>query len=181
MRVWLHASRKQGQFGATFKEGKLPDCHLEEMPSVCHQPTLPSQPWMETWRAGQWCDIPPATASLSQLTKCSCKKSCDSRRCSCFSGGLPCTGLCQCLVCSNQAEPGITASENSHQLGSNSDKLDSEEKDEEPEWKLQDTVWHCSVYFMLRGPASRLLLKDDLCLQCAISPALQSTNQRWRH
>lgn len=53
----------------------------------------------------QWTSHPPGQSLLTQLVKCSCKKTyCNSRCCSCVSQNLPCTGLCQCLNCTNHAD-----------------------------------------------------------------------------
>ena len=34
--------------------------------------------------------------SCDEMVKCSCKSGCNSRKCSCRSVGLPCTGACKC-------------------------------------------------------------------------------------
>ena len=47
----------------------------------------------------------PAPEEVLALTKCNCKRTqCSpTSRCSCVSGGLPCTGLCKCAECDNKS------------------------------------------------------------------------------
>lgn len=78
----------------------------------CLQPNINApSPTHDGWKLQnqelivQWCSLPSTPSSLSQLVKCSCKKNkCDSRRCSCVTQNLPCTGLCHCLNCVNKAD-----------------------------------------------------------------------------
>ncbi|KAL8572752.1 hypothetical protein ACOMHN_030334 [Nucella lapillus] len=76
----------------------------------CLQPTINApSPTHHGWKLKdqglivQWSSLPSAPSTLSQLVKCSCQKNnCNSRRCSCVSQGVPCTGLCQCVNCANK-------------------------------------------------------------------------------
>ena len=48
-----------------------------------------------------WMDLPPAPDGILENVQCSCKKGCNSNRCSCRKANLQCTSLCKCNSCSN--------------------------------------------------------------------------------
>ena len=51
--------------------------------------------------------LPPASAKLLEVIKCSCKASCDTRRCTCRKNNLQCStacGECHGTSCSNAAD-----------------------------------------------------------------------------
>ena len=48
-----------------------------------------------------WMTNPPAPAALLQLTRCSCAKGCETRRCSFVKSSFPCTAACTCVDCKN--------------------------------------------------------------------------------
>ena len=43
-----------------------------------------------------WTNQAPAPQAFMELICCRCKGSCQTRRCSCVSNGLPCTEACTC-------------------------------------------------------------------------------------
>ena len=50
-----------------------------------------------------WMTGPSAPSCLTELVRCSCKKSgCQSQRCSCSLAKLPCTNMCKCVGCANR-------------------------------------------------------------------------------
>eukprot|EP00057_Strongylocentrotus_purpuratus_P019489 XP_011673963.1 PREDICTED: uncharacterized protein LOC105442958 [Strongylocentrotus purpuratus] len=49
-----------------------------------------------------WMTLPPAPASVLELSHCSCKKTqCTQGRCSCLQNNMPCTDMCSCIDCAN--------------------------------------------------------------------------------
>ena len=52
----------------------------------------------------------PAPLELIELSVCSCKSDCSTKRCKCNKNGLICTDMCKCLNCkNNDDESGIVA------------------------------------------------------------------------
>ena len=43
----------------------------------------------------------PAPLALIELSVCSCKGDCSTRRCKCFKNALVCTDMCKCQECKN--------------------------------------------------------------------------------
>ena len=75
----------------------------------------------------QWSSLPTTPSTLNNLVKCNCKKnSCDSWHCSCVHQILLCTGLCQCVSCSDM----LKENKNSKMLQYN-DMEDSDSSEDE--------------------------------------------------
>ena len=69
----------------------------------------------------EWIKELPAPQQLLELISCSCKKGCKSGFCSCFSGTMKCTDVCQCINCENSVNDSETSSDDSW---SDSDRSD---------------------------------------------------------
>ena len=51
----------------------------------------------------EWMSLPPAPDAVLALVHCGCQKTqCTKGRCTCKQHDLPCTDLCQCLMCENR-------------------------------------------------------------------------------
>ena len=48
-----------------------------------------------------WKEQDATPKALVEYTRCSCKTSCHTRRCSCRAAGLVCTNVCHCINCEN--------------------------------------------------------------------------------
>ena len=54
--------------------------------------------WMkdgDTWIVN-WMALAPIAENCQELTRCGCKKECNSQRCKCFRSALACTVMCNC-------------------------------------------------------------------------------------
>ena len=65
----------------------------------------------------QWMAVQPAPQEVLELLYCSCKRSCDKRKCCCLVASLPCTDMCF-LECDHMINNGIISE---HSSDDNSD------------------------------------------------------------
>lgn len=65
--------------------------------------------------------LPPAPEAVIEMSLCRCKKSCDSKRCTCVKSGLVCTEMCFCVNCENQNEENDSDNEEEYDSYESSD------------------------------------------------------------
>ena len=74
------------------------------------QPRIDQEPVNHGWKLEEgcleivWTDLTPAPQAVMELVCCGYRSTCQTRRCSCVSNGLPCTEACTCSEeCTNSA------------------------------------------------------------------------------